>query len=69
MQRWVGRGVIADNLINVGLAIGKQSANSSCPLPKIILHQPRPLPLAGLTALPPIDRGSAYGWIVAPESS
>jgi hypothetical protein len=26
MQRWVGRGVIADNLINVGLAIGKQSA-------------------------------------------
>jgi IS5 family transposase len=26
MQRWVGLGVIADNLINVGLAIGKQSA-------------------------------------------
>jgi hypothetical protein len=25
-QRWVGRGVIADNLINVGVAIGKQSA-------------------------------------------
>ena len=25
-QRWVGLGVIADNLINVGLAIGKQSA-------------------------------------------
>jgi IS5 family transposase len=25
MQRWVGLGVIADNLINVGLAIGKQS--------------------------------------------
>jgi len=26
MQRWVGLGVIADNVINVGLAIGKQSA-------------------------------------------
>ena len=26
MQRWVGLGVIADNLINIGLAIGKQSA-------------------------------------------
>lgn len=26
MQRWVGLGVIADNLVNVGLAIGKQSA-------------------------------------------
>jgi IS5 family transposase len=26
MQRWVGLGVIADNLINVGLAISKQSA-------------------------------------------
>ncbi len=26
MQRWVGLGVIADNLINVGLAIAKQSA-------------------------------------------
>ena len=26
MQRWVGLGVISDNLINVGLAIGKQSA-------------------------------------------
>jgi IS5 family transposase len=26
MQRWVGLGVIADNLINVGLAIGKQAA-------------------------------------------
>jgi hypothetical protein len=25
-QRWVGLGVIADNLINVSLAIGKQSA-------------------------------------------
>ncbi len=26
MQRWVGLGVIADNVINVGLTIGKQSA-------------------------------------------
>jgi hypothetical protein len=26
MQRWVGLGVIADNLINVDLAISKQSA-------------------------------------------
>jgi IS5 family transposase len=26
MQRWVGLGVIADNLINIGLAISKQSA-------------------------------------------
>jgi hypothetical protein len=26
MQRWVGLGVIADSLINVGLTIGKQSA-------------------------------------------
>jgi hypothetical protein len=26
MLRWVGRGVIPDNLINVGLAVGKQSA-------------------------------------------
>ena len=26
MQRWVGLGVIADNVINIGLAIGKQSA-------------------------------------------
>ena len=25
-RRWVGLGVIADNLINVGLAISKQSA-------------------------------------------
>ena len=25
MQRWVGHGVIADNVINVGLAIGRQS--------------------------------------------
>jgi IS5 family transposase len=58
MQRWVGLGVIADNLINVGLAIGKHQPNSYCPLPRIILHEPRQLSLAGFTALPPIDVAS-----------
>jgi hypothetical protein len=63
MQRWVGRGVIADNPIMSASPSANRQPNSSCPHPRIILRQPRPLPLAGLTALPPIDHGSAYGWI------
>ena len=28
MKRWVGLGVISDNLINIGLAIAKQTAQA-----------------------------------------
>jgi hypothetical protein len=35
----------------------------------MILREPRQLPLAGFTALPPTDRGSAQGWNFAPESN
>jgi hypothetical protein len=30
MKRWVGLGVIADNLINIGRAMAKQSAPQAC---------------------------------------
>ena len=43
MQRWVGLGVIADNLINVGLAISKQSAKLLLSPTPIILCEPRQL--------------------------
>ena len=33
MQRWVGLGVIADNVVNVGLAIGDSRADGFLPLP------------------------------------
>jgi IS5 family transposase len=69
MQRWVGLGVIADNLINVGLAIGKQSTRIA-----IASQSPRtcvnpPARVGGFTALPPIGLGSAQDRIFAPESS
>jgi hypothetical protein len=69
MQRWVGLRVIADDLINVGLAISKQSAKQLLSPTLIILREPRQLALAGFIALPLIDRGSPQSWDFAPESS
>src|SRR5262249_26613560 len=46
MKRWVGLGVIADNLINIGHAIGKTPAARAPPHPKArhFLHSRRVLP-------------------------
>jgi hypothetical protein len=43
MQRWVGLGVIADNLVNIGRALQKQAPQyHSPPYRKVLRHPTRP---------------------------
>jgi hypothetical protein len=67
MDRWVGLGVIADNVVNIGRTIEKQAA------PSLIRHDPTrfvgpPTTPAGF-ALPGVIDHNAANYDFAPESS